>query len=87
VPFDFLWNKLRRSMMQYEVYLTDVVVGSILVLVLEGKIAVTSFPSGTSTRMQSQGFELGRIVGLLSNFEEYELLGVISKCIYIMYLR
>jgi hypothetical protein len=65
-------------MMQYKVYLTDVVVVPVLVLVLEGNIAVTSFPSGTSTRMQSQGFDLGRIVGLLSKFEEYELLGVIS---------
>ena len=48
--------------MQYKVYLTDVVLGSILVLVLEGKIMATSFPSGTSTMMQSQGFELDRIV-------------------------
>jgi hypothetical protein len=49
-------------MMQYKVYLTNVVVGSILVLMLEGKIMATSFPSGTSTKMQSQGFELDRIV-------------------------
>ena len=49
-------------MMQYEMDLTYVVVGSILVLVLEGKIMATSFPSRTSTMMQSQGFELDRIV-------------------------
>jgi len=62
VPFDCLWNKQRRSMMQYKVYLINVVVGSILVLVLEGKIMATSFASRTSTMMQSQGFELDRIV-------------------------
>ena len=73
--------------MQYKVYLTNVVVGFILVLLLEGKITITRFRYGTSTRMQSQGFELARIVGLLSNFEEHELLGVISKYIYIIYLR
>jgi hypothetical protein len=74
-------------MMEYKVYLTDVFVGSVLVLVLEGKMSVTIFPSDRRKRMQSQGLELGIIVGLLSKFKEYELLGVISKCIYTMYPR
>ena len=68
-------------------YLTDVFVGSVLVLVLEGNMSITIFPSNRRKRMQSQGLELGIIVGLLSNFEEHELLGVISKYIYIIYLR
>jgi len=73
--------------MEYKVYLTDVFVGYALVLVLEGKMSITIFPSDRRKRMQSQGLELGIIVGLLSKFKEYELLGVISKCIYTMYPR
>jgi hypothetical protein len=74
-------------MMEYKVYLTDVFVGSVLVLVLEGNMSITIFPSDRRKMMQSQGLELGIIVVLLSKFKEYELLGVISKCIYTMYPR
>jgi hypothetical protein len=69
------------------VFKIDVVVDSTLVLIPKGKILVTRFPSVTSTRIPSHGFMLGRIVGRLSNFKEYDFLGFILKSIFIMYLR